>query len=183
MAYKRFDDPNPNVDQGFVLNDAFPEQSQRRSLASVLNRIAYGGGAGTATSTFASGCGTGSTGGVKVANNLTVIINGRWGTSAAVDNIWLPAGTQGAASYCKYLISVGLGTSGTITAGNEGTSSTNAHFPTLPDNQVAVGYFEYAANGTVGWARNPGWVITGQGAATSGTATFYDLVSLPYSDL
>ena len=184
MAYKKFDDATKAVAQsprkGY---DAFVDESTRRALQGVLNRIIRGnfGTAGTtaaaAASSMAAGCQTGGTGGIGVGNPLAIIINGRVGTRATAGSYWLPAGTQAALTYVKYLICGGFGTSGTVLAGNEAASSTAAYLPDCPIDYVAFGYFEYLA-GTCGWNRNAN-VCTGQ-TGSSGTGTFTDLVHMPF---
>lgn len=184
MAYKRFDDPNKAVDDSAQgVHDAFWLAAQRRALQSISNRILRGnfGTAGTtaaaAASAMLSGCQTGGTGGIGVANPLAIVINGKAGTTASAGSFWLPAGTQGASTYTKYGIFIGFGTSGTVLAGNEGTSSTTAMLPDPPDGLVCVGYMEYAA-GTSPWNRGAN-VVTGQ-TGSAGTATFTDLIHYPY---
>jgi len=182
MAYKKFDDPVKSVSQaGRNVYDAFKDNAIRRAIQSVTNKVVAGGAGGTASTTFAANLGTGSTGGIKIGNLLTAVINGRWGTIYNRDNMEFPAGTQASATYVKYLVSSGFGTSGTITAGNEGTSATNALLPDLPDGHVALGYMEYAANGTRGWIRTNS-VCSGDTGGTNGTVNDWeDLVCYPYT--
>jgi hypothetical protein len=181
MAYKKFDDPVATVSQaGRNIYDAFKDDAIRRAIQSVSNRVVWGGTGGTHTTAMNAGLGTGSTGGIKIANRLGVVINGRLGTLSSQDNIEFPAGTQASATYVKYLVCGKAGTAGTVVAGNDSTSSTGALLPDLPDGYVAVGYMEYAANGTRGWIRTNG-VCSGDTGGTNGTVNDWeDLVCYPY---
>lgn len=181
MAYKKFDDATKAVAQSpRKVYDAIPVESFRRAIQSISNRI-LGGTGGTGATSVVSACGTGATGGLKWGNTLLAVINGRFGTVLCADNLELPAGTQASATYVKYLISGGFGTGGTVTAGNEGTSSTKALLPDCPDGHVAVGYMEYAANSSYAFIRT-NRTVTGGAAATAGTASFKDLIHMPYSE-
>jgi hypothetical protein len=187
MAYRKFDDPSlKRANESRKLDPVFPYEALRRSLQGVLNRV-FDGNFGTAGTTaagraaaLATGCQTGGTGGIGVSKPLAVIINGRAGSRASAGSYWLPAGTQSANTYVKYGIFGGTGTSGTVLAGNESTSSTGAYLPDCPDGYVCLGYMEYVA-GTVGWNRGAN-VVTGQ-TGSSGTATFTDLVHMPMSEI
>lgn len=184
MAYKKFDDPTAKVSQSVrKVYDSFWHDAQRRAIQSVCNRV-IAGTSGTAGGTsFNAGVGTGATGGVAIRYGVTVVINGRMGTVGAQANLEFPAGTQASATYVKYLISTGFGSSGTVTAGNEATSSTDARLPDLPDGHVAVGYMEYAANGTRGWIRTNS-VCSGNTGGTNGTVNeWVNLVHMPYSEV
>ena len=180
MAYKKFDDPNIDVSQkdGEVYK-AFVNESMRKALVGVSNRV-LGGTSGT--SSLLAGLGTGSTGGITVTNPLLATINGRLGTITAQADLELPAGTQASATYVKYLVSSGFGSSGTVTEGNEGTSGTKAFLPNLPAGHVALGYVEYAANGTRGFIRTNS-VLSGNTGGTNGTVSDWeDLVHIPFTD-
>lgn len=189
MSYKKFDDPVARVDQSArSVHDAFYSEPMRRAIQSVTNRVVFGGKGGTASTTLDTACGTGSTAGLKIGNLVTVTINGRWGTVFNRDNMELPAGTQGKSTVVKYLISSGFGTSGTITAGNEGTSGTTAMLPDLPDGHVALGYMEYTTGTAGAFIRQGGGtagagnVVSGNVAGTCGTVSaFVDLVHYPYN--
>ena len=179
----KFDEANKNVEQApRKVYNAFPNEAIRRAIQGISNRILWGviGTNGTAATcieaSFKSGCQTGGTGGVGVAKPLGLVINGRQGTTATAGSFWLPAGTQAAATYVKYGIFIGFGTTGTCLAGNEATSSTAAYLPDCPDGYACVGYFEYCA-GTSDWNRNEN-KCTGQ-SGSSGTGTFYDLIHMP----
>ena len=188
MAFKyatgtKFDDATKAVSQASrKVYDADFHENMRRAILSISNRVLDGnfGTAGTTAAGRASailaGCQTGGTGGIGVSAPLAVIINGRAGTRASAGSYNLPAGTQAASTYVKYLICGGFGTSGTVLAGNEATSSTQAYLPDCPAEYVALGYMEYAA-GTSNWNRDAN-VVTGQ-TGSSGTATFTDLVHMP----
>lgn len=187
MSYRKFDDPSLTREnaprKGY---DAFQHEAIRRALQGVLNRVLDGdfGTAGTTAAAraaaVATGCGTGATGGVCAGKAVAVLINGRAGTRSSSGSMWLPAGTQSAATYVKYLICGGFGSTGTCLAGNESTSSTGAYLPDCPADYVALGYMEYLA-GTSAWNRGAN-VVTGQ-TGSSGTATFVDLVHMPFTEL
>jgi hypothetical protein len=185
MAYytrSKFDDPVKSVSTaGKNVYDAFKDEAIRGALRAVSNRVLHGGYAGTATTTYHSLVGTGGTGGVTIRGPIIALINGRAGTVATASDLELPVGTQASATYVKYLISSGFGSSGTVTAGNEGTSSTAALLPDLPDGHVAIGYVEYAANGTRGFIRTNS-VLSGNTGGTNGTVNAWvDLVCYPYN--
>jgi hypothetical protein len=182
MAYAKFDDPIKRVSQKVGnIYEAAPLEAIRKALIGISNRVC-GGTSGTGHVPTLAGCGTGATGGVQIGNVVSAVINGRLGTITAQANLELPAGTQAAATYVKYLISSAFGSAGTVTAGNEGTSSTKAYLPDLPDGHVALGYVEYAANGTRGFIRTHG-VLSGDTGGTNGTVNAWkDLVCIPYAD-
>jgi len=190
MAYRKFDDPamSRHNDEGKV-NPNFPKEGWRKALHGVLNRVIYGGGAGTASSTFDGWLTTGGTAGVALGQTLTVIINGRYGSAAAMANIMLPKGTQGSGTWVKYLVSSGFGTSGTVTAGNEGASSTAARLPNCPDGHVALGFLEYnttsGAFNRFGGGTAGGYnVISGNIAATCGTVVaLTELMHMPMDEV
>lgn len=190
MAYKKFDDPSAAVSQASrKVYDSFWNDAQRRAIQSICNRVVGPvGGAGTASTTIQISLGTGSTCGVKIPNMVTCVINGRWGTIQSQDNIYLPKGTQGSNTWVKYLISGKHGTAGTVTAGNEGTSSTAARLPSCPDGHVAIGYLEYnTTSGKFirfgGGTANSYNVVSGNVAATCGTVSDWeDLMHMPYDE-
>jgi hypothetical protein len=190
MSYAKFDDSSKKTSQSArKINEATWEEDMRRALQGVLNRVLWGTG-GTSGTSVGVVLGTGSTCGIKLPYPMILLINGRIGTAAAQDNIYLPSGTQTAATYVKYLVSVGFGTKGTVTAGNEGTGSTTALLPDCPDGMVAIGYVEYAANGTRGYIRIGGGtagnsqnVLSGNAGGTCGTVNAWvDLVHMPLGE-
>ena len=180
MAYRKFDDPNIDVPQGQgKAYEAAPFEALRKAFIGVANRV-LGGTSGTAS--VLADCGTGASGGVQVTNPVLATINGRLGTITAQTDLELPAGTQSAATYVKYLISSGFGSSGTVTAGIEGEDSTSAHLPDVPDGHAPLGYVEYAANGTRAYTRTNG-VLSGNTGGTNGTVNDWeDLIHMPYAD-
>ena len=184
MAYKKFDDANLNVSQApRKVYNAIPVESVRRALQGAYNRVLCGTH-GTATlADWRASCGTGGAGtGVGVSGQLFVVVNGILGTRGTAASYNLPAGTQAAATIVKYLISGPINsTAGTVTAGNESATTAGAKLPDLPDGHVALGYMLYTGNGTVGWNRGAN-APAGQAAATSGTATFVDLMHMPLED-
>jgi hypothetical protein len=189
MAYRKFDDAPASAD-GAVrkLYKALPDDAIRRALQGVLNRVINGGAAGTATTSFEMGLGTGGTCGVKLSNSITCLINGRYGTIQTQDNVRLPTGIQGSGTWVKYLICGKHGTAATIVAGNEGSDSTSAKLPSLPDGYCPVGYLEYnttsGAYNRFGGGTAGGYnVVSGNAAATCGTVVgWYNLVHMPYTE-
>lgn len=190
MAYKKFDDPTATVSQApSKIYTAFPDAAQRAALRGMFNRIVANCYdtlvQGTSATALASSCGTGSTCGVKVRNAVMALVDGIYGSIAAQDNIFLPAGTQGANTVVKYLISNNLvGTAGTITAGNEAASTAGAYLPDLPAGHVPLGYFTFATGTASIWPRVTSGahsVLSGAGN-TSGTAAFTDLASMPFTE-
>ncbi|RPJ08452.1 MAG: hypothetical protein EHM36_05455, partial [Deltaproteobacteria bacterium] len=126
-------------------------------LRGLFNRIT-----GTAGELALCGTGVGTAGdtacwGASILKPIKVIINGRTGTVGTAAQLNPPGnektgetkrGTQAAATFVKYLISSGFGSSGTITAGPEGASSTAAKLPDVPANHVALGFIEIQAHAT-----------------------------------
>lgn len=152
-------------------------------LRGLFNRIT-----GTAGELALCGTGLGTSGdtacwGASILKPIKVIINGRTGTVGTCAQLNPPGnektgetkrGTQGAATYVKYLISSGFGSSGTITAGNEGASSTAAKLPVLPTNHVALAFIEvkaHASNVTKWYNGDAGTFhpFTGDVNSTAGT--------------
>jgi hypothetical protein len=160
------------------VNDAFNHASMRAALKAMLAYVIPGGTAGTAI-TVGSLAGLAEGSSVtkfKVANPVTYTINGLIYEQAALDEILWPAalGTQGTASYCKYLIYCGTGalatTSGMVARGNEAETAAAAKLPDLPDDSCALGYV-FIQNLTTAWVA---------GTGTAGTwATYVDLVHMP----
>jgi hypothetical protein len=187
MAYKKFDDATAKVSQSArKVGDAFWNDAIRRSLQGVLNRVINVGIAGTATTTFASAMGTGTTGGINIPVHYTAVINGRAGTISSQAMLNLPTGTQGISTYVKYLVSSGFGSSGTITAGNEGTGSTTALLPDCPANHVALGYMEFYTNAAA-WPRGGKTRdFPGKASGTGGTGgtinAIVDLWNMPLKE-
>lgn len=189
MAYKRFDDPSKAVNQApYKVYEAFEHDEWRRAIMGITNRILSGsaGTGGTSLSNLNAAIGTGATCGVAVTGDWLISINGRVGTAAGQSNIYLPAGTQAASTYVKYLICLAFGTKGTIFAGNEGTGSTTAYLPNCPADYVPIGYVEYAANATAGFGRVGGGtansqnILSGKTAGTDGTINVWvSLLHMP----
>jgi len=192
MAYRKFDDPALSRDNApRKIYPAMPWESFRRAIQSITNRVVSGtnGTMGGTAGIGAAWLGTGGTAGLKLLTGLALAINGRYGTSYAQDNLYLPTGTQSKSTYVKYLVAAKFGTNATVFAGNEGTSSTTALLPDCPDGYVAVGYMEYATGtagafirfggGTAGGAN----VISGNVAATCGTVNAWGyLLHMPFDE-
>ncbi len=163
-------------------------------LRSLFNRVIAGSGGTSAQAIIGTGGTVGQAGGfgIRITNELTLMINGRQGTATSAINLNVPIGTQSAATYVKYLVSTGFGSSGTVTAGNEAATSTAALLPDLPADHCAVGYVEFAAHATNPWIRGadatknrqPAAALTGSTSTptTAGTVNAWqDLLGYPYS--
>ena len=184
MAYKRFDDPNPKVDQSGRKVYAIPSEVVRLALQSISNRV-IGGSNGTQGPLIVAGCGDGGTGGCKIANALTVVINGVQNSVIAQDNLRMPAGTQEKNTVAKYLISTGTGTSGTVTGPGNVVSKADyttiapaeaaAKLPDLPDSHCALGYLTLNAPTLLDVVMNAAAF-----GGTQGTSAYTDLVCMPY---
>ena len=189
MSYRKFDDaPLSASNTVLTLEEASKHADLRRAIQSLTNRVLWAGTGGTHGTSMISAIGTGGTAGVKVALPLFISVNGRVGTAAAQDNIYLPKGTQSKSTYVKYLICVGIGTAGTVVAGNEGASSDAAKLPDCPANLVPCGYVEYATGTAGAYIRYGGGtaasynVLSGNTAGTCGTVNAWQsLVHMPYS--
>jgi hypothetical protein len=186
MAYAKFDDPSKKVSQAMRKGyEGIWDDKLRRLLQASLNRVFWGTD-GTSLATTLAGCGTGgdsTASGIGCTAGIRVIVNGRLGTRGSAGNYKLPAGTQGAGTYVKYLICGPINsTAGTVLAGNESTSSTGAYLPDCPATYVALGYMEYAASSTCGWNRGLNKVAGQVTAGSAGTATFVDLVHMPFTE-
>jgi hypothetical protein len=157
--------------------EAFPEEATRRALAGINNRVL-----GKTDGTFVSGvlqAGTAGTPGIAVNNALSYTVDGKLYAGTASTNIPIPTslGTQGTASWCKYLLSLGTAGTYTITKGNEATSgSAGALLPDLPDENCAIGYMVIK---TAAVAYTAGYTDP---AANSSTVGYYDLMSMPITE-
>lgn len=190
MSYKKFDDPNTKVNAAVrKMNDAFPKEEWRRALQGLTNRV-IGGSNGTQGPLITAGCALGTTAGFKIANALTVVIDGVQSSVIAQDNLLPAEGTMGTNTVAKYLICTSTGTSGTVIGpGNiilkSDYASTTlaaaaAKLPDLPDGYCALGYVTYnAPEATAPVFINTGGFIMGTGG-TAGTAAYVDLVCMPY---
>ena len=192
MSYPKFDDPGKGVDQKGSHVYAIPREVHRRAIQSVANRVVgltAGGTAGTGMLALA-GLVLGTTAGGKIGNAVTVVINGVQSAVIAQDNLQYPAGTQGTNTIAKYLVSTGAGTSGTITGpGNIVDKSkyattalaiAAAKLPDLPDGNCALGFITLSAPEATSLAFGPSiGFVTGTGG-TAGTATYTNLVCMPY---
>lgn len=191
MGYRKFDDPPlSRANEARKLDPVFPYEAIRRALQGVVNKV-IAGTSGTANGTgLYAGVGTGSTCGIKVAYGVVLDINGRLGTMAPQDNLYLPNGTQSKSTYVKYLVAAKFGTAATVVLGNEGTDSTSAKLPDCPDGYVAVGYCEYATGTAGAFIRFGGGtaggqnVLSGNVAATCGTVNAWvNLLHMPMSEV
>ena len=186
MAYPKFDDPNKKVATGArKINDAFMTEAMRRGIQGITNRV-IGGTNGTQGPLITAGIAAAGSAGVQIANALTCVINGVKEAIVAQDNLALPSGTQGKNTVAKYLVSVGAGTSGTVSGpGNVidkgeyltiALATAAAKLPDLPDGHCAVGYV------TVNAPTLTDIVFADDSAlgTTGGTAAYQDLVCMPY---
>jgi hypothetical protein len=183
-GYKKFDDPTAGVSQaGKKVNEAFWSEAVRRAIQGISNRVLWGTSGTITTTTVKTGCGTGgdsATDGIGVSVPIHVIINGVLGTRGTAGNYKLPAGTQAADTFVKYLISGPINsTAGTVSLGNEGATAAEALLPDCPDGHVALGYMLYATTEGNAWNRGANAVAGQTGSA--GTASFVDLMHMPYS--
>lgn len=197
MAYKKFDDPDTKVNASVnKVNDAFPMEAIRRALQGISNRVT-GGTAGTGIITLA-GAGTSGTGGFQTTMDVGVVRNGIRSTCAATANMLFGTlGTLGTNKVTKFLLCTIDGTSGTcigpgniVDKGDYATATLAAaacKLPDLPDGACAL------ASVTLNAPADTVLVLT-DGASTaaavlgyalgtggsSGTATFQDLVCMPF---
>ena len=159
---------------------AFMDEPMRRALAAINNRV-------VGSTPFGLQAGTSGTPGVALNSAISVIIDGKVYAGTASTNIPIPKslGTQGTASWCKYLVSVGSDLTYTITKGNEstvgsaGTTSIlgdGAYLPDLPEKSCAVGYFVIK---TVAVAYTAGYTDP---AANSNVVGYYNLFSMPINE-
>jgi hypothetical protein len=180
MAVPLFSDQPKSVDTSKnKIYGAFNHASQRAALKALMSYILPGGTAGTTRTlpgTLAGLAVGSSVTKFKIANPFAYTINGLVYGQAALDEILWPAslGTQGTATYCKYLVYCGTAalatTSGLVAKGNEALTAAAAKLPDLPDNCCAVGYVFHQAPTTA-------WVA---GTGTMGTfATYVDLLAMP----
>ena len=180
MAYAKFDDQPKSVDTSkHKINQAFNHASQRAALKAMKAYVIPGGTAGTVgTPGTLAGLAVASSGANKfqIANTVSYTINGLVYGQDALNEIEYPAalGTQGTATYCKYLVYCGTAalatTSGMVAKGNEAATLADAKLPDLPDDCCPLGYIIHAAPTTA-------WIA---GTGTMGTfATYVDLLSMP----
>ena len=172
-------------------------------LYNMFNRVAGTYGDGKALLGTGGTPGQAAGFGVSILGALPIIINGKVGTCATQQNLNVPIGTQALATYCKYLVSAGFGSNGTITAGNVASTSTAALLPDLPTGSHApVGYFEWHTHASYPWIRGaddaarrqPSAALVRGALATAGTFVgpdgvnvgagvdgFQNLVHMPYN--
>ena len=198
----KFDDPARTQDASAKRVDkGFEMEAMRRALAMLTNRViptSAGGTTGTGYALTAGLTAGSSVGSIKLANTFKYVIDGvmyqyTGGTDIAIAGN-LGDGTQGTATTCYYLVSVGTnGTSGTalagnggpyVTKGNEGTSGTGVfafafnstpYLPDCPDGQCPVGYFSVITKTAVPFV--PG--TSTMGDSTNFTIAYGDLVNMP----
>ena len=198
MAYRKFDAPALKVNQSQMkVYDAAPVEALRRAIQGVANRV-LGGTAGTGYAPTLAGCAVGGTAGFKTANNVTVTRNGVNSTCLLKDNLYFSAqSTMGTNTVAKFLICSTAGTGpqivgpGNIVLKSDYASATlaaaAAKIPDLIDGECALGYVTLQApaatvlvltGSATTAAAGLGYAIGGGG--TAGTATYVDVVCMPY---
>lgn len=181
MAYKKFDDPNVKVDPtNKGVYDAFLHEEMRRALQGITNRVALGVG------TEGAAVAVGGTGGIKVTNEVVIVINGLKQTANAQDNLKMTAGTMASNSVAKFLVASTGGAGGTVIGPANIVSKDDyatvalaqaaAKLPDLPDGYCALGYMLFDTFPTTGVTLNSCGL-----PSSAGTAAFYDLVAMPYN--
>ena len=199
MSYKKFDDPDTKVNQSQMkVYDAIPIESVRRALQGISNRV-LGGTAGTGYVPVLAGCALGGTCGFKTTYNVGVVRNGAVGTALLADNMYFSEqGTMGSNTVAKFLICTTAGTGpqivgpGNIIDKGDYASATlaaaAAKIPDLIDGECALGYVTLQAptltplvlTGSAMTAAAGLGYIMGTGG-TAGTATYVDVVCMPYN--
>ena len=185
MAYRKFDEPNINVDQSGRKVYATPVEKFRRAIQGIANRV-IGGTAGTGYVPVLAGLTDGGTGGVKIANTVAVIINGIFSTCVVQDNLKMPAVTMAANTVAKFLVCTAAGTSGTVIGpgnvvskadyANATLAAAAAQLPDLPDGYCALGML------TLNAPAASAIVLASCGKpGTAGTAAYQDLGCMPYN--
>jgi len=198
MAYKKFDDADPKVDNSSKkVFGAFNNEAIRRAIQSISNRV-WAGTSATAGQLLSGSCGIGGTTGFKVGSGLYLVRDGVLSTLAAQDNLYFSKlGTMGTNTVAKFLICSADGTSATcigpgnvVDKGNYASATlaaAAAKLPDLPDGAVAVGYVTLHAPaatvlvltaGDTTATASLGYTI-GSGSGTKGTATYVQLVNMP----
>ena len=199
MAYKKFDDADPKVDASAVkVFGAFPQEAVRRAIQGITNRV-WAGTSATAGQLLSGSCGIGGSAGFKVGSGLYLVRDGVLSTLAPQDNLlFSELGTMGTNTVAKFLICSEDGASATcIGPGNvvdkgDYASATlaaaAAKLPDLPDGAVAVGYVTLQVpaatvliltDGASTAAAKLGYAIGG--GSTAGTATYVQLVNMPFN--
>lgn len=198
MAYKKFDAAHNKTDiTQFGVYDAVVLESLRRAFQGISNRV-IGGSNGTQGPLIAPGLALGATAGFRNTNAVSVVRNGVVSVVAASTNLLFPAhGTLGTNCVTKFLVCTKDGTSGTIVGPGNIVNKSDyasaelaaaaAKIPDLPDGACALGYVTLSApaatvmvltDGASTAAAKLGYVA-GTGG-TAGTATYVDLVCMPY---
>lgn len=187
MAYKKFDDPDPKVDQSAAKVYSTFDERFRRAMQGITNRCL-----GTAGLLWLGpNIGVGGSAGFATTSAVAVVINGVLSTCAATDNLFLPEGTQGTGTVAKYLVYTKDGTSATV--GGPGNvvnmadyttvalSSAAAKLPDLPDGGCALGYVNVCAPVATKlvFVNSAGYKVGNSG--TTGTGTFVNLACMPYN--
>jgi hypothetical protein len=183
MAYTKFDDPNTKVDNSKEkVNGAFPKENMRRALQGISNRV-LSGTAGSANKT--AELADGSTCGILTAAPVNVVIDGIIYAAIAVDNMLMPAGTQGSNTVAKYLVYVGTDGTAAITGPGNVILKTDystialaeaaAKLPDLPDNTCALGYLLLHAPTASPVYRKQ------QTLGTGGTTSYVNLQYMPFN--
>ena len=199
MAYKKFDDADPKVDQAqFKVFGAVPVEALRRALQGISNRC-LGTTSGTGFIPTMATCAIGTTCGFKTTYDVGVIRDGVVSTVAAKDNMYFgTTGTMGTNTVAKFLICSIDGTSATcIGPGNvidKGAyasatlAAAAAKIPDLPDGAAPLGYVTLDAPAATKLVLTDGATTTAAllgyaigGGTTAGTAAYVDLANMPFN--
>jgi hypothetical protein len=197
MAYRKFDDADPKVDDSRAkVYGAFQNEAIRRAIQGVSNRV-IGGTSGTQGPLVVASCAIGGSAGFKVTNAVSVVRDGVVSAVAAQDNLlFSKLGTLGTNTVAKFLICTTDGTSatcigpGNVVSKSDYASATlaaaAAKLPDLPDGACALGYVTLNApaatvlvltDGATTAAAKLGYAIGG--GSTAGTAAYVDLKCMP----
>ena len=200
MSYRKFDAPNLDVDDSRMKVYSIPEENVRRAFQGIANRV-LGGTAGTGYAPVLAGCALGSSAGFITSNNVAISRNGAVGTcllSTATGMYFPDQGTMGTNTVAKFLICSTTGTGSQIIGpgniidkGDYATvalATAAARLPDLVDGECALGYVTLqgpaatvlvlTASATTA-AAGLGYIM-GTGG-TAGTATYVDVVCMPYN--
>lgn len=184
----KFDDQSKSMDMSVAkIASAFPNQAQRNALAGLANRVVgqtgFIGAAGT-FGTVGAGLAAGSNAGtLQFANKVAYLIDGKGYSVSATNNMVVRDGgdtfgdgTQGTATFCYYLVSVGTdGTGLYVSKGNDSATLAGAMIPDLPAQNAPVGYFKVNTIATTPFVVG----TSTMGETGSFTITYVDLFSMP----
>jgi len=199
MSYKKFDDADAKVNQSQMkVYDAVVNEALRRAFQGISNRQ-LGTTAGTGYVPTLSACAIGTTSGFKTTNESGVIRNGVVTNVLSTDNMYFSTqGTMGSNTVAKFLICSTAGTGaqivgpGNIIDKGDYASATlgaaAAKVPDLIDGECALGYVTLQGPATTVLVLTASATTAAAGlgyilgtAGTAGTATYVDVVCMPYN--